>query len=90
MRTVVLGSNAEVVTTIARRQAWGAERFDEVWGRDYHVAPFITGEQALVTGSVLVVLGQLAKAAGLIGTGALNLGAGTPRGQLHRQHVRHE
>jgi hypothetical protein len=74
MRTVVLGHNPEIDAMIARRRSWGADRFDEVWDGDYHMAPPITGEHALVTARLLLVLDPLADAARLIGSAAFNLG----------------
>lgn len=77
MRTVVLGPNPEIDAMIARRRAWGADRFDEVWDGEYHMAPFITGAHALVTADLAALLHPFAKAAGLIGSMAFNLGEPT-------------
>ena len=74
MRTVVLGKNPDIDAMIARRQAWGADRFDEVWDGDYHMAPFITGEHALVTADLARLLHAFSEAAGLVGSMAFNLG----------------
>lgn len=77
MRTVVLGDNLDIDAMIARRRPWGADRFDEVWDGDYHMAPFITGEHALVTAELAGLLHPFAEAAGLVGSMAFNLGEPT-------------
>lgn len=46
-------------------------------GRRYHMGPFPTGEQALVTADLAALLHPFAKAAGLIGSTPFNLGGPT-------------
>ena len=64
----------EIEEMISRRRAWGADRFDEVWEGEYHMAPFTTAAHSLVSARLSVVLHPFAEASGLIGTAAFNLG----------------
>lgn len=70
----MLGPNHDIEAMIARRRAWGADRFDEVWNGEYHVAPYITGEHALVSADLTGLLHPFAEVVGLIGSTAFNLG----------------
>jgi Uma2 family endonuclease len=75
MKTVVLEpAPAEIDALIARRKALGQDRFDEVWDGVYHMTPGPSGPHAYLDHEVALILGPLAKAAGLIGTSTFNLG----------------
>jgi hypothetical protein len=74
MRTVVIGSNPDVEAVIARRHALGIDRYDEIWEGDYHMAPGPGGPLAVLDHALALFLGPRAKAAGLVGTSAFNLG----------------
>lgn len=89
MRTVVLGTNPELEAIIARRQALGQDRFDEVWDGEYHMSPGPTVGHALVDHAFAALLTPYAQAAGLHGSTAFNLGDGptdfrVPDGGYHR------
>jgi regulator of extracellular matrix RemA (YlzA/DUF370 family) len=74
MRTVVIGPNPEVEAIIARRHALGVDRYDEVWKGEYHMRPGPSGPHAVLDHALALLLGPRARAAGLIGTSAFNLG----------------
>ena len=57
-----------------RRRALGLDRFDEVWEGEYHVAPEAHGRHGDVAHQLAVLLRPRARAAGLWGSGPLNLG----------------
>lgn len=58
-----------------RRKRSGIDRLDEVWEGVLHMVPAPSGEHARIAHQLAVLLGPLARAAGLIpATGALNLG----------------
>ena len=75
MRTVVLGDRpVELEELIARRRALGQDGFDEVWEGEYHVAPHAHSRHGLIAHRLAVLLDPFARPAGLLGTGAFNLG----------------
>lgn len=75
VRTVVLGSGPkEIGELIEHRRATGADRFDEVWNGDYHMAPAPSAAHALTDDELAAVLRPLARARGLVGSGPFNLG----------------
>lgn len=59
---------------LERRRALGQDHFDEVWEGEYHVAPMAHGRHGRMNHEVVRVLGPLSRAAGLHGSGPLNLG----------------
>jgi Uma2 family endonuclease len=59
---------------LARRRALGQDRFDEVWEGVYHVAPAPSGRHGRVDDGLGMILGPLAKRAGLGGSTACNIG----------------
>ncbi|MDQ6725157.1 MAG: Uma2 family endonuclease, partial [Actinomycetota bacterium] len=74
---------------IARRQALGQDRFDEVWNGEYHMNPGATGRHACLDSELIVLLHPHAKAAGLHASTGFNLGDGptnyrVPDGGYHR------
>ena len=75
MRTVVLGERPkELDELIARRQKLGLDGFDEIWDGEYHMAPMAHSSHGDLDQQIAVLLDGPARAAGLIGTGAFNLG----------------
>ena len=75
MRTVVLGEQpAPLRSWLDQRRALGQDRFDEVWEGEYHVAPEAHGRHGDVQNQLAVLLRPRAQAAGLWGSGPLNLG----------------
>ena len=89
MRTVVLGERpVELEELIARRRALGQDAFDEVWEGEYHVAPHAHSRHGLIAHRLAVLLDPFALRAGLLGSGAFNLGAPDdyriPDGGFHR------
>lgn len=93
MRTLILdpSSIAGLDEILERRRRWGVDTHDEVWEGVLHVAsPFATsGEHGHVASQLAVLLGPPARAAGLVPTGAFNLGEWehdyrVPDGGLHR------
>ncbi len=75
MKTVVLGPRpVEVQNLIERRHALGIDLFDEVWDGSYHVAPAANAAHGYIDDVLAVLLHPYAHAAGLVGTGAFNLG----------------
>lgn len=78
MRTVALGELPPPVEEwLARRRALGQDGFDEVWDGEYHVAPLAGPGHGDLDDQVAVLLGPLAKRAGLRGSGPLNIGHST-------------
>jgi Uma2 family endonuclease len=89
MRTIVVGPwPAELEALIERRRATGADRYDEVWDGDYHMAPAPRKRHALLGHRLATVLAPLAERAGLYGSAGFNLGETDnyriPDGGLHR------
>ena len=75
MRTVVLGEQpAPLRSWLDRRRALGLDTFDEVWEGEYHVAPEAHGRHGDVDDQLARLLHPRARAAGLWGSGPLNLG----------------
>jgi len=76
VRTVVLGEPpAPLQSWLERRRALGLDRFDEMWEGEYHVAPEAHGRHGDVAHQLAVLLCSRALAAGLWGSGPLNLGS---------------
>jgi len=89
VRTIVLGPPpVELEAFIARRHSLGLDKFDEVWDGEYHMAPMARFSHGLLDTQMAILLEPLATAAGLIGSGAFNLGDSTnfrvPDRGLHR------
>jgi Putative restriction endonuclease len=75
VRTVVLGPRPpELDALIARRRSLGLDTHDEVWKGEYHVAPTAHSSHGWLDQQLAELLGPLARAAGLGGTGPFNLG----------------
>ena len=75
MRTVVLGPRPpELDALIARRRSLGLDTHDEVWKGEYHMAPSAHSSHGWLDQQLAELLGPLARAAGLGGTGPFNLG----------------
>ncbi len=75
MRTVILGPRPpEIDALIARRQALGIDRFDEIWEGDYHMAPAAHPRHGVVTMMIGDLLKAPADAAGLIRSTDFNVG----------------
>lgn len=75
MRTVVLGPRPEELQhLIDRRHALGIDTYDEEWEGEYHMAPAAHSAHGYLDNVLAELLGPLARAAGLIGTGPFNLG----------------
>lgn len=75
MRTVLVGSPpAEIEAWLERRRALGQDLFDEVWEGEYHVVPGPHGRHGRVDHELARILGPRADAAGLYGSGPLNIG----------------
>lgn len=74
MRTVVLDPPAELQSWLGRRHALGQDLFDEVWEGEYHVAPAPNRAHGYVDDQLARLLGPRADAAGLQGSGPLNVG----------------
>ncbi len=75
MRTVVLGTPpAELEALIARRQALGQDRLDEVWNGEYHMAAAPTFFHSIVAGELGTAVRQLAAPRGLSVGNEFNLG----------------
>lgn len=75
MRTVLLGEPpTEFQAWLERRRELGQDGFDEVWEGVYHVAPMAPGRQGSTEHEVAFVLRPRARAAGLRGSGPLNIG----------------
>ncbi len=76
MRTVVLGEPPGPLRSwLERRRALGLDRFDEVWEGEYHVAPEAHGRHGDADDQLAALLRPRARAAGLWGSGPLNLGS---------------
>lgn len=65
---------AVVQDWLEQRRACGQDLFDEVWVGEYHVAPAPHGHHGDVDHQIAVLLGPRARAAGLRGSGPLNIG----------------
>jgi Putative restriction endonuclease len=75
MRTVVLGPRSpELDALIARRRSLGLDTHDEVWKGEYHMAPAAQSSHGWLDQQLAELLGPMARAAGLAGTGPFNLG----------------
>ncbi len=75
MRTVLVGTPpAELEMWLAQRRALGQDRFDEIWGGEYHVVPAPHGRHGDIANQLAVLLRPRAAVAGLWGSGPLNLG----------------
>ena len=75
MRTVVVGPRpAELEQLIARRQALGLDKFDEVWEGDYHMAPAPHPRHGALLDELIAALRPAAEAHRLHGIGPCNLG----------------
>lgn len=75
MTTIVLGPRPPLVEAwLEERRVKGLDGFDEVWEGEYVAAPIVHSSHGLLDQQVAVLLGPLARAAGLIGSGPLNLG----------------
>ncbi len=75
MKTVVLGRpSPEFEAVMARRRSLGQDLFDENWEGEYHVAPASHPWHGYVDNVLAELLGPLARAVGLVGTGPFNLG----------------
>lgn len=90
MRTVVLGPRpAELQALIELRRARGADRHDEVWEGEYHMAPAPHPHHGYVDDELAAALRAPARAAGLTSTSAFNLGTAddyrVPDRGLHRE-----
>ena len=79
---------AELEALLERRRALGQDLYDEVWAGEYHMVPCAHPWHGFVQVALAEVLGPLARAAGLVGTGPFNLGAPdnyrVPDGGYHR------
>lgn len=76
MRTVILGERpATVQELIDSRRATGADRYDEVWEGDYHVAPAPRIPHARLDGQIAAIMERLAGPVRLENVGPFNLGA---------------
>ncbi len=90
MTTVILGElPAELEALLERRRKWGADRWDEVWDGVLHMVPSPSYGHARLATQLLVILDQIAGAAGLEATmSGFNLGLPQdhriPDGGLHR------
>ncbi|MBX3032217.1 MAG: Uma2 family endonuclease [Chloroflexi bacterium] len=62
---------------LARRRALGQDRFDEVWEGEYHVSPEASNRHAKVQVQLIELLGPLARRAGLLIGGPINVGRPT-------------
>jgi Uma2 family endonuclease len=67
----------ELADEVARRRAWGADRFDEVWDGEYRMAPGPSGRHGRVDHVIGAILWPYERRAGLAGVTAFNIG--TPR-----------
>ena len=75
MRTVILGERpAAIQALIESRRATGADRYDEVWEGDYHMAPAPRIPHARLDGQIAAIMERLARPAGLDNVGPFNLG----------------
>jgi Uma2 family endonuclease len=75
VKTVVLGTPPpELAELIAHRRAIGADRYDEVWEGEYHMAPAPHFNHGTLDQQLAEILGPLARAAGMFVSGPFNLG----------------
>jgi Uma2 family endonuclease len=75
MRTLVLDPvPAEVQQLIERRRRLGQDLYDEIWEGTYHMAPAPRGRHGYLDIQLAVELRRYAEAAGLVGTGPVNIG----------------
>jgi Uma2 family endonuclease len=75
MTTVVLGPPPPALAAfLEQRRALGQDLHDEVWEGSYHVAPAAGSAHGVVDDELAVLLRPYARAAGLVGTGPVNLG----------------
>lgn len=75
MTTVVVGEPpAELQAWLDRRRELGQDGFDEVWDGVYHVAPMAHGRQGATEHEVAFALRAPSRAAGLRGSGPINIG----------------
>jgi Uma2 family endonuclease len=90
MATLILGPPPpELEALLERRHRAGADRLDEVWQRVRHIAAPTSLEHARAAHEVGVLLGPLARTAGLLPTMRFGLGESAedyrvPDGGLHR------
>jgi Uma2 family endonuclease len=89
VRTIVLGDPpAELQALIEQRRATGADRYDEVWEGEYHMAPAPHGAHGRLGWTLAALLEPLARRVGLHGSDAFNLGEANdyrvPDAGLHR------
>lgn len=90
MKTVVLGPPpVALAELIAHRRATGADRYDEVWRGEYHMAPAPHGAHADIDDQLAALLRPLARRIGLFSSGPVNLGDPSdyrvPDRAVHRQ-----
>lgn len=92
MPTLVLDpAPHELQTLLERRRRSGLNRLDEVWEGVLHLVPAPSGEHAYIAQQLAVIVGQPARAAGLIpAMHEFNLGVSeddfrVPDGGLHRE-----
>ncbi|NEE00688.1 Uma2 family endonuclease [Phytoactinopolyspora halotolerans] len=75
MRTVLVGElPPEVHDLLERRRALGQDLFDEVWEGEYHMVPAPHGQHGDVDDQLAQLIGPLARASGLRGSGPCNIG----------------
>jgi hypothetical protein len=75
MRTVLNDPPKPVTDWLERRHALGQDLFDEVWEGSYHVAPAPHPSHGDLDEQLSEILRPHAKAAGLRGSGPLNIGS---------------
>lgn len=80
---------AEIQQLIERRRKLGQDLFDEIWDGTYHIAPAPRGRHGYLDIQLAVELRRYADAAGLVGTGPVNIGEAddyrVPDQAYHRQ-----
>lgn len=75
MRTVISDPPPEDFEAfLEKRRAWGGNRRDEVWGGEYRMMPVPGYAHRLIDNQLALLLEPLARRAGLISGGELNLG----------------
>ena len=75
MRAVVLDpASADFEWLLERRRRLGLDIYDEMWEGVYHMAPMARSAHGYLDRQVARLLGPYAEAAGLVDTGAFNLG----------------
>lgn len=89
VRTIVLGERPpELQRLIDLRRSRGQDLHDEVWGGVYHMAPTAHSWHGYLEWQFALAMQPYAQAAGLVATGAFNLGVPddfrVPDGGLHR------